>query len=335
MSAAPPTAPPPAAPPPTASRPIREALARATYAEDRVRLTGATLARCECLFASRQGLFAVAPDGHVATVAHGHFFGLRAHRDLIYAFEACDRPHGLSRMGRIVRMRRDGDRLVEPVVLVKDLDNQCHQIALFDDALWVVDTGNQAVLQFTPKGAPVARHTPLPVAPRDDETGAYHHINSIAKVGERVVLMLHNGVAPAPRPSELAWLDRDSDPLSNRSNQVRVNEGASKTNLTLRERTPVAGQRCHDIVEDADGVLWHCGSMAGEIVNSAGLHRRISDAMTRGLAVTQTRIVVGSSNFATRAERERVAGHVHFLDRDLTRRASVAVPAAPTDLILL
>lgn len=297
-----------------ARRSIQAALARATYADDHVRLTGASLAGCECLFASRQGVFGVARDGRLQRLAFGHFFGIRAHDRWLYLFEACDRPHAPTAMGRIVRLRRDGDRLVEPVVLVKGLDNQCHQIAIFDGALWVVDTANQAVLHFTLEGAAVARHTPLPPVPPDDTSGAYRHVNSIAKVGERIVLMLHNGGTPAARPSELAWLDRD---------------------LSLCERVPIAGERCHDIFEDAGGVLWHCGSMAGELINSAGLRHKISDTMTRGLAVTAERIVVGSSNFAVREERDEIAGHVHFLDRDLTLRAAVAVPAAPTDLILL
>lgn len=301
----------PALPSPTT---MRAMLAGAAYRANAVRLTGRSLAGSDCLVASRQGLFAVGRDGSTVEAAHGFFFGVRPFADGVLLFEACDRPYGPSRRGRLVHLRwRDG-RLADPIILAKGLDNQCHQVAVFDDAIWLVDTANQAIRQFALDGTPVATHAPFPFASRDDTSGAYLHLNGIAKIGDRIAVMLHNGRADPPRTSELAWLDADLRPV------VRV---------------PLPGRSCHDIVADTDGVLWHCDSMAGDLITSAGTRMRVTDRMTRGLAVAADEIVVGASDFATRAHRDAAPGSVIFIDRRTDARIDVAVPGAPTDLILL
>lgn len=293
---------------------LRAMLAGVAYQTDTVRLTDASMAGCDCLVASRQGLFGVGRDGSVVKAAHGLFFGIRSFADGFLAFEACDRIYARSNKGRLVHLRRDGDRLVGARILAKGLDNQCHQIAAFDNALWVVDTANQAILQFAYDGSPIARHTPFPVAPADDTSGAYLHINSIARIGDSIALLLHNGRAEPLRPSELAWVDRS---------------------WTATSRVPLNGHSCHDIVVDDHGVLWHCDSMAGDVITSADGRIGVADRMTRGLAVTADTIVVGTSNFTSRRGREAVVGSVAFIDRATDRRTEVMLPGAPTDLVLL
>ena len=54
-----------------------------------MRLTRETIAGCTHLIATRQGLFAVAPDRE-ARIAYGGFYGLTLRDGAIYAFEACD-----------------------------------------------------------------------------------------------------------------------------------------------------------------------------------------------------------------------------------------------------
>lgn len=296
------------------SRNVRAALSRQAYREGRVRLADGDLSGCDCLVATRQGLFGVSRDGIARIVAHGFFFGIRRHRDHVFVFEACDRPFAPTCLGRIVRFDITDRRLHDGVVVTAGLDNQCHQIAILDDRLCIVDTANQTIRRFALDGTFIDSRTPLPVAPRDDTSGAYVHVNAIAGIAGRIALLFHNGSARPPKQSELAWCDAD---------------------WKLERRETLAGHGCHDIVADDTGVIWHCGSMAGEVINSAGLRVKVSDRMTRGLVLTSSTIMVGTSLFGTRGTREDLAGSVLFLDRQFNRQAEIALPAAPTDLIVL
>jgi hypothetical protein len=295
------------------TRLVTDALARASYLHDQVRIANADLAGFEVLVTSRQGMFAVASDGKVERIAWGSFFGIRRHGGFVYAFEACDRTSNPSAMGRIVRFCLRNKRMKDPQVLVRGLDNNCHQIAIIGEVLHVVDTANQQVLLFTLAGNPIATK---PVHPSLEELEGenYRHVNSIASIGGRIGLLLHNGGSNRDRPSELAWIDDD---------------------WNIAERQVLPGQACHDIVADKDGRIWHCGSRVGELITGDGLRVKVSPMFTRGLALAESGFVVGYSQVGTRADRQTLAGGVLFLDRAYAVRADLALEGAPTDLVLL
>lgn len=294
-------------------RSIRAALAGQAYVADQVRLCDRDLRGFECLVASRQGLFAVS-RGRAKQVAYGFFFGLREHEGSLFVFESCGVPATPSRKGRILRLTLDGGVITDWQVIARGLDNQCHQLAVIDAHICVVDTANQAILRFTLDGTPVDVVRPFPPAERGDAGGSYLHLNSIARVRGETAMMLHNGTAVPRRRSEVAWLDDD---------------------WRVIRRAPLAGYGCHDIVEDGQGVLWHCGSLDGEVLNSAGLAVRVTDRMTRGLAVGPRGLIVGTSMFGARADRADLAGSVIFLDTELRKLDEVELAAAPTDLLIL
>lgn len=291
-----------------------DALARAAYVHDRVRIANGDLTGFESLVASRQGLFAAASDGRTSRVAWGSFFGIRRHADRIYVFEAGDRPSSPSAQGRIISLRLRDGCLDDPRVLARGLDNNCHQIAIIGEAICVVDTVNQQILRFTLEGESIDCKPVLRSAEYESDDFDYRHINSIALIRGRIALLLHNGGENRDRPSELAWLDQD-------------------WNIAARRVLP--GQACHDIVADDQGRIWHCGSRAGEIINSDGLCVKVSPLFTRGLGLSPMGFVVGYSQFGIRAERTRLAGGILFLDHDFAARADVPLDGAPTDLILL
>ena len=62
---------------------------------------------------------------------------------------------------------------------------------------------------------------------------------------------------------------------------------------------------------------------------------KVSDRMTRGLALTQIFMIVGTSMFGARLERSQLRGSVLFMGRDFARHAEIDIPGAPTDLIAL
>lgn len=294
-------------------RSIRAALAGQAYAADHLRLCDRDLRGFECLVASRQGLFAVSRSG-AKRIAYGFYFGLREHEGSLFVFESCGVPASRSRKGRLLRLTLDAGIITDWRVIAKGLDNQCHQLAVIDGLLCVVDTANQAILRFALDGTPVDVRHPFPPASPDPADGSYLHLNSIARTRSGTMLMLHNGTAVPRRQSELVWLDDDWRPT---------------------RRMPLAGYGCHDIVEDGQGVLWHSGSLDGEVLNSDGLAVRVTDRMTRGLALGRRGLIVGTSMFGTRAERADLPGSVIFLDEALRKLDEIELPAAPTDLLIL
>lgn len=309
---------------------LREAMARDAYARDEVRIADPDLAGQTWLVASHRGLFAIALGGgagdgpgdgdtaagvSVKTVLYGWFFGLCRHRDALYLFENCGHRDRTVPMGRIVRFDLAGDRLGTPKVIVTGLHTNCHQIAVVDGLLCVLDTANQAILRFTLDGHAVDAQRPFAAAPPHDTSGAYLHINAIAAVGDRTAIMLHNGKAIPEKTSELAWLDRDWRVIA---------------------RQPLPGHSCHDIVADERGMLWHCDSMAGDIIAADGTRAHVTDTlMTRGLAITPDAIIVGMSSFGPRHLRSKLHGGVVILDRALEPRTTMILGGSPTDIIAL
>jgi hypothetical protein len=293
---------------------IRQALAQDAYDRSLVRIADPDVAGHDWLVASPQGVFAVASD-EVKLVIHGWFFGICRHKEWLYLFENCSHRYGPPGMGRVVRIEYVAGRLGRPTVLTNGLHANCHQLAVVDDLLCLLDTANQTILRFALDGRTIDAQRPFPIAGPDDTSGAYLHFNSIAAIGDRIAILLHNGRAIPEKPSELAWLDRD---------------------WNLLHRDPLAGHSCHDIVEDERGVLWHCASMSGEIMSSDGIRVKITDTMmTRSLAIRDDAMIVGISTFGPRHVRDRLRGGVVILDRAFNRKAELELPGAPTDAIAL
>lgn len=295
-------------------RAIRASLNRESYNSGTVRIRRTDLDGFWWLVTTHRGLFAVSPDG-VDLVSHGWFFGIVRHENHIYLYENCGLRDRAANLGRIIRMEWDGARLADPCVLVTGLHGNAHQLKVIDGLICLVDTANQRILRFAADGRPVDSKTPLPVAPATDTSGAYHHINSLNEVDGRIALLLHNGKAPAPRKSELVWLDRD---------------------WQLVSRQFIDGYMCHDIVTDAQGVMWHSASANGELINSLGQRLKLSESlMTRALSFCQGHLLVGLSSFGERQVRDGLAGEVVVLDQQGRERARYDLPAGPADVTAL
>ncbi len=292
------------------SKRIRLALADQAYEAGTVRLIGHDLAGCEYLVTTWRGLFAINAD-LVRPIAYGLYYGLTIRDDVIYAFEACDRPRYPTHRGRIVRFYRDGDHIVDTDVFATGLDNNTHQIDFIDGRLCVVDTGNQRVLRYPEGGDEPEILYPIPGGEERNWDRGYVHVNSLVAAGDEILLVLHNGADKTGRPSEIARFDRDWCPIG---------------------RLPLDGLGCHNLVALEDGTFLSCGSMAGELIGTGGLKLPICDMMTRGLSVDADRIVVGGSAFAERADRDEAEGAVFFLDRDYRLLSRLALPSAPMDI---
>ena len=294
---------------------IRAALAGSAYDRGDVRIVDPDLSGWDWLATTHRGVFAVA-NGRIKLVLHGWFFGLCRDGDRLYVFENCGHRDLGSDRGRIVRFDIAGTTLTEPSILVTGLHNNCHQLAVIDEKLCLVDTANQTIRRYALDGETVDIKRPFPVAPPSDRTGAYLHINTIARVGDRIGLVLHNGKALPEKHSEVAWLDAD---------------------WSVIDRRPLPGHHCHDLVEDEAGRLWHSLSREGDVMRSDGVVVRITgDKMTRGIALRPDTMAVGISTFGPRHLRGTLNGNVVVLDRtDFRKLHDMAMPAAPADIIAI
>lgn len=293
---------------------IRTALARESYREDAFRLVAPDLGSARWLVSTQNGLFAVG-DGHAHLVAHGWFFGLARRGDRVFLFENCARRNRAEPLGRLVALTIAGGFLSDPVVIAKGLDASCHQIAFVDELLCVLDTANQCVLRFTDSGKAVDVMRPVPPARAGDASGTYMHLNSIAALPDGIALLAHNGARTPSCGSELIMLDRDWREVG-------------------RTLLPEAG--CHDIVRDADGSLWHCASMRGDIICADGRRFAVApERMSRGLAIGEDRIAVGAATFGPRTERDVLPGSVIMLDRSMRPVGEVALNGPPAVIIAL
>ncbi|MDB5711817.1 MAG: hypothetical protein JWL96_3887 [Sphingomonas bacterium] len=279
-------------------------LAGQAYERGEVRLVSRDLAGCEHLAATRHGLFAINPAAY-RRIAHGLFYGVTILGDMIYVFEAGDRPRHRTNRGRIVRFRRDGDTIYAAEVIATGLDNGCHQIDVMHGELHVLDTYNQQIIVLSLDGAVRRVLHPLPLAA--DRSGAdYVHINSLLRCADDTLLLLHNGGRPDAPRSEVARFDGD-------------------WNLVVR--TEVDGHGCHNIALLEDGTLLCCGSQAGELIGSNGVKVKLGDMMTRGLSVGVGEILVGGSTFSPRDIRDEKGGTIYFLDRAYRLTSTLAMPA--------
>ena len=295
-------------------RAIRVAMALRSYDEDTVRLGDTDIRGYDWLVSAHKGLFAVNLSG-AKCVLYGWFFGICRDGSDLFLFENCAMRDRSLALGRIIKLTISTGVVSDPVVLVKGLDANCHQIAIIDGLLCVVDTANQSILRYTRDGQLVDVKTPFPIAPVTDHSGAYLHINSIAKIGDRIAVMLNNVQTVPEKCSELAWLDAD-------------------WNLCSRE--PLDGHCCHDIVVDETGVVWHSASNTGELMASDGRRVKIaSDRMTRGLAFSADAIIVGLSSFGPRQNRNALPGAIVVLDKEFTRLAEFELDGPPADIIAI
>lgn len=292
---------------------MRASLARRDYASGTVRMADPDLTGQGWLVTSPKGLFAVSPAGARLAV-YGWFFGLCRYRDWIFLFDNCGHRHRSVPRGRLLRIALTADRLHDPVVLATGLDCRCHQLAVIDGLLCLLDTANQAILRFDLDGRPVDVRRPFAPARGDQPTG-YHHINAIAPVQGRIAIMLHNGRQQPAAPSAIAWLDRD---------------------WRLIGQQVLAGFGCHDLVEDEAGILWHCDSMAGAIVASTGRRIVLSERwMTRGLALSGRQMMVGLSMFGPRSTRDKLDGTVVVIDGDGQPQFDCTVAGPPAAIVSL
>ena len=293
----------------------RERLAQSftSFETGAIHLHSRSLAGATHIVGTRKGLYAV-NQREWGLIAPGFYFGVTVRGNDIYGFEACDQPHSPLRRGRVVRFALEGHQIVDTSVVAKGLDNGCHQIDFCGGQLHVVDTYNQQVVRLAPGEAGREVLSPLPTPPYGrwaNTDRRYVHVNTILRVGDTNLLLLHNTSEHTGRLSELALYDAEWQPTA---------------------RWSLQGRSCHGLALLEDGTLLTCDSMAGDIISAQGFRTHIASHFTRGLAVGADTVAVGGSFRASREQRMSSGGTVTFLDRDFREKAVLDVPGAPMEV---
>jgi len=260
------------------------------------------------LVGSREGLFVVNESSH-KRVLRGHFFGVSIKEGAAYCFQSCGWNYVGSR-GRVIKLTMRDQRIESFEVVLKGLDDGCHQIDFIDGSLMIVDCYNGRLLQQVSGEAFCTEHYPLGRVSRDTAMNDYH-INSISGRPDGTIwVLLHNSNR---RPSEVLVLDQ---------------------HFVAIRRFPVDAGSAHNIVftNEASEYLI-ADSRGGRVITATGVVVDQALMMPRGISLDDTTCVIGDSFFATRPFRKYVPGRVHFFDRgSWSLKASISLPAAPTDI---
>ena len=271
---------------------------RLRYRLDRVARARGDLAGFPYLVATKRGLFAAGPDQY-RLIAPGHYYGVSFRDGGIYCFEK------LAGRGRVVRYRREGNRIGEGRVVIRDLSEGCHQIDWAGDFLYVTDTYNNRVLKFDGAYRQVAEFYPLGRCERGRASDNYAHINSVVFFAGYAFLVCHNETAKTGRASQVLRCSPDFEVL-----QTYERCGASAHNIVL--------------LPDRSALV--CDSGGAQVIDLHGAVRAKVDLFTRGLSVNATEVVVGGSELADRGSRERVRGKLYFFAPNFTLLRTLSLP---------
>jgi hypothetical protein len=292
-----------------ARRSIEHAVNEADYSEDRIRLTDRDLSGYSHVVASRLGLF-VANAVSWKRIANGSFFGITVNNNDIYCFQSCGRLRATENRGRIVKFSVQHERIETVDVLLRGLDDGCHQIDFIGEDLFIVDCYNGEILEAQRATRITSTLRPLGKLARQDAMSRYH-INSLTGHPDGTIwLLLHNNHHDA---SEIAVM--------------------SRTGALLR-RVTLNACAAHNIVLTGDDLEYLiCDSARGKVVSGSGIVVADGMMMTRGLALDDAICVIGESAIAPRERRRYASGKIHFFERRNWKLIStLALPGAPTDI---
>lgn len=172
------------------------------------------------------------------------------------------------------------ERVLEAPFPLRDM----HQIAWFDDRLWVTCSFDDMVATYD--GAAWARWHPLEL-PGDGAPDRYH-FNSFLVTDTEIALLAHNH-----GPSELHYFDRGSR--------------AWLRSLPL-------GEQAHDVWTGED-VHFTCSSIESKLLATNGWER-FTGGFPRGVCITPATCAVGISALSERGSRDWTSGAIALCNVD-------------------
>ncbi len=223
------------------------------------------------------------------------FYGITMQRGVWYAF------HKTGRHGRIISFRLDGDLITDAGTNVWGLSRGGHQIDFINDALYVTDTYNNAILRYddveTLRNVCWRRYSarlfPNGRLKHGRRSGNYNHFNSIYKYGDTIYLVAHNETRKTGRSSEIFLLDKD---------------------FQVKDIRRIDGSNCHNFYKDER--LEIIGLSLEGAVQSNGMQVLQVGKFLRGISISDDYYVFGGSDIELdREKRGQTQGTIYVTDR--------------------
>jgi hypothetical protein len=171
-----------------------------------------------------------------------------------------------------------------------------HQILCKDGFLWIVNSGRNRIDKFDFKSRKATSWYPLFFRRYRD----FNHLNSISIDGDKLYLLAHNN----KRPSQIF---------------IYTYPG-----LQLLKKI-ILGKQAHNIYAEGSE-LFICDSLlSGNLISTKGNFLHIEKGYIRGLAVSKKLILVGSSNKASRYEREKGDCELYIFNRQTRKLESIDI----------
>ena len=165
-----------------------------------------------------------------------------------------------------------------------------HQIDLYADELFAVDTQNNSIIQLLKNGK---RKIYYPNKKIKKSGNNNNHFNSVFITNNYMYVLAHNGMLNLNKCSEIYVLEKPS--------------------LKCKEIIKLPAYSAHNVLL-FKGKFIYCNSLAGELIWGDKVFYKNERFYMRGLSITDKSIVVGGSQFAKRDRRPSTDCTIWFLD---------------------
>lgn len=240
------------------------------------------------LIAAKQALFQLR-GSKLYLILRGNFYGTSKTGKEVYVFQR------LKPKGKILKFKSDRDYwLTSPEIFMKDLSPGCHQLDIFQGKLYICDSYNNRIIETDLNDKQNTKHYyPLGKLDNGKESQNYGHMNSIFINEDKIIIMCHNTTQKTGRPSQILLLGRD---------------------CSILEEIDAPAGSAHNVIPFNDSFLY-CDSMNGNL----NLGNKIifkASCFTRGLSVSDSYILMGGGEYASRDVREYGKGYLFILDKN-------------------
>jgi len=275
-------------------RPVHGLKRHFTRLKNKEVLTTQTEFEWPYVISTKRGLFLLTGK-RLLRILNGEFYGVTLHKGEVFAFEK------LLGHGRIIKFRVGGPPRASEVI--GRLSGGCHQIDFIENDLYITDTYNNRILRYGSDGTRLEEYLPLGALTAGRASDNYGHINSIFASQGSIYLMCHNETSKTGRCSTVLKCTRE---------------------LHVEEVIETKAQNAHNVIVIGKHIFYN-DSYAYSLMRNEELVYAY-DQFTRGLSITDTRVLVGGSEIAERSARKHAKGSVAVLNRDFSLAERIEIP---------
>ena len=182
-------------------------------------------------------------------------------------------------------------QITNPDYFSLGLPRNVHQIDMYDNIVYVIDTINNRIITVDRRGKK-KHYFPNKSIKKGKNN---NHFNSIFITGKQIYVCAHNGSLKPKHYSEIYVLNKNT--------------------MKTEEIIQTGAGNAHNIIVKNEKIIY-CDSMAGRLFCDNKAVFEDSGYFMRGLAMTGNYVLIGGSQFARREERASTDGVIFVLDKN-------------------